>query len=198
MTYDPSLADSISRVRFAVGDTADTALLADETYTAALRLTRRRVQVVTLASAGLITWLDLPNDGSAVVFSHFTADPGLDADTLYYVRDGDTTDLTSNVASTPTGDAITLSDDADALAGVADESAAIREIARGLAIKFAQEPDNVGLPNGLRVAWSNRISAWQAIAKGDAGGGRARTAQGMRWKKGAAIDYSTGDGDATL
>jgi hypothetical protein len=38
MPFDPTLADAISRVRFAVGDTAATSLLPDATYTALLAL----------------------------------------------------------------------------------------------------------------------------------------------------------------
>lgn len=67
-----------------------------------------------------------------------------------------------------------------------DEEAALRDLAAGLAARFANEPDRVTLPSGLSVAWSQRVGQWNTIAAGSTPARQGRPRQG-RLKAGS--DY---------
>lgn len=41
---------------------------------------------------------------------------------------------------------------------------AVMQLARELAVHFAQKPSDISLPSGLRLAWRDRISTWLTIA----------------------------------
>lgn len=137
-SYNPELATSLDRVRFALGDTAAPGLIPDET-------------------------------------------------------------IASLIASHTTTTTTTAADGAETTTSTIDEEAVIRDAARGLAAQYANKPSEISTANG-RIAWAERISQWNKIATGGAGGataGRLRRATGLTIRRGPARDYSTGQGDAT-
>jgi hypothetical protein len=52
----------------------------------------------------------------------------------------------------------------DAMITLYGLSDAVAFIASSLAAQYASEPTDVTLPNGLRVAWKDRIATWLALA----------------------------------
>lgn len=54
MTFDPSLSDPISRMRFALGDTGEPPLLPDETYEAVLEASGGDERLATAKLAGAL------------------------------------------------------------------------------------------------------------------------------------------------
>ena len=79
---------------------------------------------------------------------------------------------------------------------VANEAAATREIARKLATWAATQPDSISA-SGKSLSWKDRVAQWNRIADGDAGGAAARVGRGFTIRRGPAVDYTTGDGDAS-
>jgi hypothetical protein len=79
---------------------------------------------------------------------------------------------------------------------VTDEAAATRDIARALAAKYAVKPSQVRLVSGLSVTWE-RVQQWNLIAQGLAGGASTGRGKGFTLKRGPAVDYTTGEGDAS-
>lgn len=193
--YDETLADVRSRVRFAVGDIADPGLLPDATYDAQIAQTARTSQAFTAAADDDVLTATAHGyaDGTAVVALWLAgADPLVEA-TVYYVRDSATDTL--KLSATAGGDAIDLTTDGSGMVAAVDEQAAIRAIAAGLAARFATKPTQVRLVSGLSVTWE-RVQHWTLIAQGLGGGAAAGRARGVTLRRGPAVDYTTGGGDA--
>jgi hypothetical protein len=196
-TFDESLSDARSRVRSDVGDTVSPGLLPDATYDAVLAQTTARRQSFS-CSADEDTFTAEGHgyiDGTAVILADLTASIGIAAGVIRYVRDAD--DDTFKLALTVTGAAIDLVNDGAGVVGVVDEAAATRQIARKLAVRYAQKPSDVRLTSGLSISWSERVTQWNLIAKGEAGGAGAKRAKGFTLRRGPARDYTTGEGDAS-
>ena len=195
-TYDDSLADVRSRVRFAVGDIASPGLFPDATYDAQIAQTARSGQAWTATAADdtLTATGHGYADGQAVVLSWLVdADP-LAERTVYAVRDA--ADDTFALSATVGGTTIDVTSDGSGIVQAVDEAAAIREIARGLAARYATKPSQVRLVSGLSVTWE-RVQQWNRIALGQAGGAAASTGRGWTLRRGPAVDYTTGEGDAS-
>jgi hypothetical protein len=195
-TYNDDQSDARSRLRFAVGDIASPGLFPDATYDAKLAHTTVRRQSFACAASTDVFTAEAHglSDGTAVILADLTAAIGISAGVIRYVRDAG--DDIFALALTVTGTAIDLVADGEGSIGVVDEAAAIREIARGLAARYASEPDSIS-DNGTALTWRERIAHWNRIATGDAGGASARRAKGFTLRRGPARDYTTGGGDAT-
>ncbi len=196
-TYNNDLSDARSRARYAVGDIVSPGLFPDATYDAQLAQTTRARQAFSCAAATDLFTAEGHglSDGGAVILADLTAAIGISAGVIRYVRDADTD--TFALALTITGAAIDLVADGAGSVGVVDEAAACREIARGLAARYATKPTNVRLTSGLTVAWAERVAQWNRIATGEAGGALARRGKGFTLRRGPARDYTTGEGDET-
>jgi hypothetical protein len=195
-TYDDNLLDVRSRVRFAVGDIASPGLLPDATYDAmAAQTARRGLAFTATADTDTLAVADHTlADGAAVVLAWLEDAAPLAERIVYYVRDAATDALALSL--TNGGAALDLTTDGSGVIGAVDEAAAIRAIAAGLAAKYAVKPSQVRLVSGLSVTWE-RVQHWTLIAQGLAGGAAAGRAKGVTLRRGPAIDYSTGDGDAS-
>jgi hypothetical protein len=72
----------------------------------------------------------------------------------------------------------------DAMITLYGLSGAVAFIASSLAAQYATKPTDVTLPNGLRVAWKDRIATWLALAAtmraGGVTGGAAFSVQPTR------------------
>lgn len=195
-TYHDNLDDARSRVRYAVGDIVAPGLFQDATYDSQIALQARQRATFT-ATAEDDTFTAVAHgytDGAAAVVVAIYEEIGLAAQAIAYVRD--TTDDTFTLASAPGGDAIDLTADGAGQIGLVDEAAACREIAAGLAARYATKPTNVRLTSGLAVSWPDRVAQWLRIARGEAGGASSSRGKGFRLKRGPAVDYTTGEGDA--
>lgn len=74
------------------------------------------------------------------------------------------------------GDTGRLKDDAGATVWLLDQeeidalittfgfSEGVAQLADGLAVRFAQEPDKYADEGGVEIEWSSRINAWQSLA----------------------------------
>jgi hypothetical protein len=194
-TYDDTLADVRSRVRFAVGDTANPGLLPDATYDAQIAREARSAQAFTATAADDTCQATAHGyaDGASVVPSWLVGADPLVEGTVYYVRDAEAD--TFALSATAGGTAINITTDGQGLVARVDEQAAIRAVAGGLAAKFAIEPDSLS-ENGTAIRWGERVAQWRLIAQGLAGGATAGRAKGWTLRRGAAVDYTTGEGDA--
>jgi hypothetical protein len=196
--YNDDLSDARSRLRYAVGDIVAPGLFPDATYDAQWALSARaRATFAAQALDDAFSVVDLTYaDGDAVVLITLYDTIGLDAGEISYVISADSDTATFQLAATPGGSALAITADGAGVIGLVDEAAAIREVARGLAARYATKPTNVRLTSGLSVAWSERVAQWNRIANGDAGGALASGGKGFRLRRGPAVDYTTGDGDA--
>jgi hypothetical protein len=194
-TYDTSLVDAQSRVRYAVGDISTPGLFPDATYGAQISATTaRRVSLSATADDDTFTAAEHGYvDGDAVALITLFEEIGPVVGTTYFIRDA--TADTFALAATRGGVAIDVTADGAGTIGVVDEAAAIREIARGLAARYATKPSQVRLVSGLSVTWE-RVQQWNKIALGEAGGASAGRAKGFTLRRGPAVDYTTGEGDA--
>jgi hypothetical protein len=195
-TYQDNLADVRSRVRFAVGDILSPGLLPDATYDGQIARLARTAQAFTATADDdtLAAAAHGYTDGDGVVVSWLTDTDPLVEGTVYYTRDAAADSLA--LSATHGGDAIDLTTDGSGLIAAVDEAAAIRAIAAGLAAKYAVKPSQVRLVSGLSVTWE-RVQHWTLIAQGLAGGAAAGRAKGVTIRRGPAIDYTTGEGDAS-
>jgi hypothetical protein len=80
------------------------------------------------------------------------------------------------------------------------ELRAARAAAAHLAVRYAQQPASLASA-GKSLSWPERVAQWNRIAAGEIPAGVAAilgtgVARGTRIRRGPAVDYTTGEGDA--